>query len=189
MNYVTRKSTMKQKAATAIAPPFLKGMASLITRKHGALKMGPGQLPARLTAIKTAHAKSVDAVKGYADATYQSYESVSAELEKMLAHRLAAAESKHLPDALLAAELAAAEREAVVTAIRSTLANIAALSERSIGVDLPTAPQGVQGPAQACTVPMGSLVLQMNNAVEPLLALLAVLPTTEVINEGSAACK
>ena len=133
-------------------------MASVFTRKRSATPVSTSNLAARLVEIKANHTTLCAAVAQYADEVTKGQHYLEEQMAKLRASCLDAAEAKHLPDAVLAQELAAAERQAVVGACRATLANVAALVGRM-------------------PVPTGeALAADLQRAVGPLRELLEALP-------------
>jgi hypothetical protein len=148
---------------------FGSTLAKVFAGKRTGTPATPAELGQRLADIRSRHAVACDGVTAYANAVTQGQQTLELAAAKLLADRIDAAEAKHLPDALLAQELAGAERAAVVAATRATLANVAALVGR-----LP--------------VPGGdALALDLRAAVGPLRELLEALPHDPQTLSGSQA--
>ena len=149
------------------SPFMLGGLTSLFTRKRSAVPVSTSNLAGCLVEIKANHTTLCASVAQYADEVTKGQHFLEEQMAKLRASRLDAAEAKHLPDAVLAQELAAAERQAVVGACRATLANMAALVDR-------------------LRVPTGeALAADLQRAVGPLRELLAALPKDSQAEPGS----
>ena len=81
--------------------------------------------------IREKYRDAVTSTETYVRVVAAAHARLTAEIAKVDDNRVAAAELKYLPDALLAAELARAERAAVIEACTTTLARLAELPTSS----------------------------------------------------------
>jgi hypothetical protein len=116
----------------------------------------PDGLPSTLAEIALLHALAESELDKYQAATEANLSAACKQYQAAIQERIKAAEMKHLPAAIYAAQLAEAERHCVRTTLETTMKRLDAL-----GADVVDS-------------------LDLATAIAPLRKLLAVLPSTDV---------